>query len=374
MKIEYVRSLRSSSMHIMLDRELQRTEEEMLSRNQIEGLLPIVWQKEDGGYKLRYDITGKQALDTVLEGYMADENFLISLIQEICLLYRRLEKFLLIPEGVLLNSEMIYWDYKIEKFFFCYYPCSEENLQSQLTHLVEYLLTKTDHKNVRAVEIAYGLYEVLMQPAYSISEIQKKIDILRKDWQEEAAQAATKGSKEESVNVMETDEKMIIKEKPEVAWRKVIEEKKTIVKKWMEAWIKTCIIKHKKVKKEQEIYVFEPEEEPEKQTLPTVLLSDTSEEIQGILRYEGRMGLPNLHITKLPFLIGSGKECDGVIDDVTVSRKHALITKQDDVYFIEDLNSSNGTIVADGLLNYKTRISLRKNESIVISNQPYRLI
>ncbi|MCI0573961.1 MAG: FHA domain-containing protein [Myxococcaceae bacterium] len=43
------------------------------------------------------------------------------------------------------------------------------------------------------------------------------------------------------------------------------------------------------------------------------------------------------------FIIGRGKHCDHVIISGKVSREHAAITREGDAYFIEDLDSSNGT-------------------------------
>lgn len=43
------------------------------------------------------------------------------------------------------------------------------------------------------------------------------------------------------------------------------------------------------------------------------------------------------------FLIGRGKHCDLVIDSGKVSREHAAIVRDDGMFFIEDLGSSNGT-------------------------------
>ena len=44
--------------------------------------------------------------------------------------------------------------------------------------------------------------------------------------------------------------------------------------------------------------------------------------------------------------IGRAKECEIVIDNIAVSRRHAEITrKEGDSYFIRDLNSSNGTFL-----------------------------
>jgi hypothetical protein len=43
------------------------------------------------------------------------------------------------------------------------------------------------------------------------------------------------------------------------------------------------------------------------------------------------------------FVIGRGRHCDFVIDSGKVSREHAAIVREGADYFIEDLNSSNGT-------------------------------
>jgi hypothetical protein len=43
------------------------------------------------------------------------------------------------------------------------------------------------------------------------------------------------------------------------------------------------------------------------------------------------------------FLIGRGRHCDLVIDSAKVSREHAVIQREADGWWIEDLGSSNGT-------------------------------
>ena len=44
-------------------------------------------------------------------------------------------------------------------------------------------------------------------------------------------------------------------------------------------------------------------------------------------------------------LIGRSPDCDVFLDDVTVSRRHAEIVREDGVYVIRDLGSLNGTFV-----------------------------
>jgi hypothetical protein len=50
-----------------------------------------------------------------------------------------------------------------------------------------------------------------------------------------------------------------------------------------------------------------------------------------------------LEVAKDRFVIGRGRHCDLVIDSAKVSREHAIIVREGDGWFIEDLGSSNGT-------------------------------
>lgn len=48
-------------------------------------------------------------------------------------------------------------------------------------------------------------------------------------------------------------------------------------------------------------------------------------------------------VTGTRFVIGRGKHCDLIINSGKVSREHAAIMREGDLFFIEDLGSSNGT-------------------------------
>lgn len=52
---------------------------------------------------------------------------------------------------------------------------------------------------------------------------------------------------------------------------------------------------------------------------------------------------PLVPVRKKVFLIGRGSKCDHIIHHRSVSREHVVITKERNGWFIEDLNSANGT-------------------------------
>jgi pSer/pThr/pTyr-binding forkhead associated (FHA) protein len=52
-------------------------------------------------------------------------------------------------------------------------------------------------------------------------------------------------------------------------------------------------------------------------------------------------------VTDKPLIVGRGEDAGGRIEDESISRRHFVIIPRDDAFFIEDLNSTNGTWVND---------------------------
>ena len=363
MKIEYIRNMQFGYMRMELTNPLSKTEEAMLEHNVIEGILPVRWQQENDKYLLRYDITGKQALDGVLENTMADEKLLKSLLVGIYVAVKQLEKYLLPQEALSLAPETIFYDYKTETMHFCYFPENTEALQSRFAKLMEYMLAKTDHKNILAVQMVYGVYEEIMKPSFCMENLQTCL-------QEKSVQ------KREEISIVEPE-----KSRDEICYPKKTSQKEEWTKQhipkldWKEevmAWIKGKVEKISKKKKE-EIVVFDTENVPDVECATTILRSN-QDRIEGILRYEGTNSLQDIPIISEPFVIGSAANCDGIVHHPNISRNHAKITYHDGAYLIEDLNSTNGTRVNGELLSYKTKVILKKNDRIYFANEPFRFM
>ncbi len=69
--------------------------------------------------------------------------------------------------------------------------------------------------------------------------------------------------------------------------------------------------------------------------------------------------------------IGRSKDNDLVIDNMGVSGHHAVLSRKNDVLFIEDLNSTNGTFVNSQKVTGRQRISAK--DTIVIGKHSIKL-
>ena len=363
MKIEYIRNMQFGYMRMELTKPLTKTEEAMLANNAIEGLLQVGWQQENDRYLLRYDITGKQALDGVLEQVMADEKLLRNLLVGICVTLKQLEKYLLPQEGLLLMPETIFYDVKTETMHFCYYPENKDSLQAQLVKLMEYILAKTDHKNIVAVQMTYGVYEEVRNPLFCMEDLQVYMH--------------EKNVLTQQKDILVDD---VAPEEPYYEQEQLVEKERNkwggCKAKWMESvlvWINETVGKFLKQPKQEAMVVFDTGGEAEEEGATTIL-GGVTDRIEGILKYEGTNNLSDIRVTKTPFIIGSAASCDGIIRHPNISRNHARITYREGTYFIEDLNSTNGTKVNGGLLSYKTKVSIKKNISIHFANEPFRFM
>ena len=86
---------------------------------------------------------------------------------------------------------------------------------------------------------------------------------------------------------------------------------------------------------------------------------------RGLLVIKGPSIGDEFYIEKDEFIIGRSPESDVLLDDITVSRKHALLKKDKDEYRLIDsgsLNGSylNGNIVDEAILSNGDRIQIGK--------------
>lgn len=73
-----------------------------------------------------------------------------------------------------------------------------------------------------------------------------------------------------------------------------------------------------------------------------------------------------LRLKPSDYIIGRDPDCDIVVADPYVSRKHAKIFYREGKWFIEDIGSRNGTFVDGEDIRGREAVELRENMEIVI--------
>lgn len=110
----------------------------------------------------------------------------------------------------------------------------------------------------------------------------------------------------------------------------------------------------------------EQEEEPEPPAESTIVLKQMP-----IVLYLQRGEEEPIRIDKERFIIGRGPHCDLIIDSPRVSREHVALTRSGIMYFLEDLNSSNGTWFNEERV---TKRELESGDVISLGNEPVTFI
>ena len=336
---------------------------EMLQNNRLKGLLPFDLAAENGVWKMVYDITGQQSLDSWMETEKMDADVFSALLFAIAELYGRIAPYLIGEEKICLQPDHIFVRNGTLEFSFCFLPELQSTSTDPVRELLEYLIAKIDHHDDRLVQVVYQAYEKTGEPAYGM------LDLI--------GQNAAKGwdvcLKEPGEPKRSTDEAPIDPLKEEDFVSEPSQEKKSLLSGLFTK------PKKKEKKAEQAWFIVDDEEDadgPVRQETPlyeetTTFLNPDEECCKGILRYTGTGEESDLTIGETPFFIGTKNGIGGVLHSPAVSRLHAKITMAGEVYLLEDLNSTNGTYVNEDAVNYKSPVGLHKKDRIRFADEEY---
>ena len=363
-------------------------DEQMMLKKHLSGLLPVEKCYVNGAGQYWYNISGKQALDTYCKMKTIGVTFIEKIILSICNQLEILEWNLIDVNCMVLDAELIFIGNSNEEILFTIYPGSKHEVFSELQQLMEYLLTKVDHKDKDAVHAAYSIYEMTLNESYSIMDIKDAIlDARGKTQEEPKAEEKQSVQKEpEDIKKKEYVSKLI---KKEIKPSEELREKKKFcefinLKSYWEKIIQLLNktpeeLFHKKESKEEcMVYPMEQMHEniqiPSPEIHPTVCLSQQGTGARGFLMYEGFERYPNFQIQGGLCTIGKQEGVQLFLEKDTISRIHAKIERLENKYYIEDLNSTNGTFLNEEPLIYKKRVQLKENDMIRFADVRYRFL
>ena len=413
-EVSYQRNIAGSYMKIPVSR-INEFDERLILKKKLPGLIPVERCFMDGRGEYWYQITGKQSLDTYCRLQDVSVAFIEQVILSVCSEIEILEWNLLDINCLQLEPELVYISNQTQEVLFCVYPENTQDISLGFQQLMEYLLTRIDHKDEEMVRLGYGIYEKTLREGYNILDIREFIVQRRNERNPqiqdnsemdglgkvtEGKRKSDKVAKQDRIrNVDRTgkqEEKGVLKKQVDETcpvsetgvrdWRNGLGRTQEIWAAMQETWghirklLKTPLIPERTKKKElsQADFFYDTEEEEELEPVieihPTVCIGQGNLREEGLLLYEGRDTYPDYHIQKEVCTVGKDQASDLLLQKETVSRHHAKIRKMEDGYYIEDLNSTNGTYLNDELLSYKEPRLLHSSDLICFADVKYRFI
>ncbi len=340
----------------------------MLAENSIPGLLPARISNADDKLQFWYDISGKQAFEDWIKMKEAGSILLRKLITSLAETVVQAGEYLLCEDGISLQPGHIFVDMEEKEIVFCYLPFGKTPFDEALQSFMEYYLSHMDHENRAGMQKCYDVYEKCRQGHVDLEGL-LAILYCEKGQTEGMVQEQKGQGGNGAVEKAAVLTKAAATVSPKGAVKNHVFQRASQKK-----WLMPPFFSRKK-KQHFRACSYEPREYAKEHAYPTVFLGSETSQMLGELKYEGEGVGMNFPITTDVYLIGSQDgEVDGIIPDKTVSRIHARITKEEDSFYLEDMNSTNGTYRNGELLNYKERVKLQKNDKVAFAQVCYRFV
>lgn len=344
LETEYIRSLQSNyeRVHLQQRPDEQRYQYCILTRGGIRGLLPCSLRYINGEAYLYYDITSRQNVVQMYGKQLIGREWIRDFFWSYEQARQELGRFLLDEKNILVYPEQIFQDISNHNFFFLYLPYNEEG--NGMEQFLEFVLGHMDYEDEKLVECIYSMYE----------QYEKSGDVYL---QEKMFTDAAKLGEEETGPTALCDESVPLEESG-MAWQEerteVAGEKEDLAKPEKKGFFGRLTSKRRRSEEQRNIYkenildagedcaVAEDGIYEDENYGKTIYVEQSSEEkrVHKLYTPDGRVAA---QLDGEALSIGKQKDADFVLDDDSISRLHARIYIENDVVYLEDLNSTNGT-------------------------------
>lgn len=390
--IEYTREMNRNYVRIMPGEDAVCTGYcmKMAENNSIDGLLAFHSQVVNNKVSYLYDISGCEALDekySDLEFTWSDIDYITDFLKKI---FDSMERFMLDPEGLIFNPKYIFCRQGTDKWEIIYNIYEGRSVREELKSLFEFILGRLDHKSQQAVLASYGIYKRICQeeiPLNKLFEIENKCE--GQDCAGISLQIKEQVNGDIPFESMVQEVEKPGKSKFPIALMAVgiVAGMALLVNVYLACaiFLAGCVMTY--------ILLFRPEEErmeivSEHVEIPFSVNNAELEceenqgtKILGIERIPRlvRQGVASdmageYPLIDFPSVIGSGPQADISINEEGVSRVHARITKEGEMMFIKDMNSTNGTWVNGRRLLAYEICPIKCQDVIIIAKSVFSLL
>ena len=387
MDYKFKRDLKNSFMIVESGFENAGYEKNILRYNDIDVLVPFHTVEINNVTQVWYDITGLVSL----KDYLMQQSITYELMRKV-LLYLKIaidetERYLIDVNHLSIDIDTVFvvkndmeW-----KLMLIYCP---DNNQSSLDSILEFFM---DNVSKDMMDFCFKLYDSGLEGNTiegMINLIDKEIGceyISKNNESDNCSEEIDESDlieNEEEIEQKSDFKKRLLSDDDDYIWghNKIDlfeeNEKETLFEK-----IKRFITNYfnKKQDATYEDFTYEPDQQIYE---PTVLLKsfdDCESQIEcgmkGELQYLGDKKKNNIRINKDEFRLGSSIDGnDSVIDSPVVSRFHAKIVREGESYYLEDLNSTNGTCVNGKMLGYRDKVELNPEDTIMFADECYKIV
>ena len=366
-QIRYERDINASYMKVPAPME-EGLDEKIILKRRLKGVIPVERCYINGEGQYWYNISGKQALDTYVKMHSLEYSVFELVLLRICEQLELLEWNLVDGNTLLVDPQFIFLNHRREDISFVLYPETNRDIFVELQKLMEFLLSKLNHADTEVVQGAYEFYEMVSSGEYQIQDLKESILKRRflKSEKDEIKVEINGGmvAEQQAVYGMEAPQTEVARE----GLQSQIEEKLS------ELYSRAKKILVRSPKEEMPTIVYpDAEEVVEKESHPTVCIAMAASEPRGILLYEGMGDYPDIELEKRMNVVGKSSRANIRIDRETISNFQAKIDYQD-AYYIEDMNSTNGTFVNDEMLNYRETRMLNPGDVVRFADVKYRFL
>ena len=367
---EYVRNMNSNYERILLEEkpDEKRYQYCMISKGGIKGLLSCSLRYIDDLAYLYYDITSMQNVEQLCSKKIITRNWMKNFLWSMQQVNIGLARFLLDDRNIIWHPEHMFQDLEREEFSFLYIPYFDG--ECGFLKLIEFLIDHIDYDDEVLVEYIYKMHEQYEFLGTIYLQEQIFIDAKVLDQPQTITSILNNNIVESLLGEMESIEVDNVNTENENTFNE-LEERKT-EKRGLLHLLDGRRKKYKleKARIQQNTDKYEEEfalvcEEPAYEADEygkTVYIEETEREEPIVRRLYTSEGKCIVSLTKPSFLIGKKKEeVDIVLQDASVSRIHAKITQENGKFFIEDINSTNGT--------FKNGLRLQPYEKRVLESE-----
>lgn len=146
-------------------------EVKMLTENEIKGILPLRIRPSENGQQFVYGIRGSSPLSDKFEKQSMHSDELKAVIGGLQEGLSLLEEYMIRTDHVLLDPRYLFMDNTSLLLKLCVYPYYDGCLRDSLSKLADFIISKTDHGEDLAIDLAYGFYRQIMAGDYRFDEL-----------------------------------------------------------------------------------------------------------------------------------------------------------------------------------------------------------